>query len=170
VRLSARSLSLPASASSSPVGSARTGAPSFWSSRSTRATSPSGDRSAEGSGKAARGALALWHYGPYCRLTCACSRERKCVRKSRLEQARSATGSTAKLLLSCGRSTSQRKPRPGVRSRGLLQELAVVHGRFAPDAGIIVGREGQPRGCSGGPRGRPAPEAPRWPGTGWRSR
>jgi hypothetical protein len=115
-----------------------------------------------------RGPLALWHYGPYFRLTCACSSEGRCVRKSHLEQTRSVTGSTAKLPLSCGRSTSQGKLRLSIRSGGLLFGLVVLPGRFAPDVGTIV-RAGveQLRGCYGGPRGRSAPEAARSPGTGW---
>jgi hypothetical protein len=127
--------------------------------------------SANAGGRAARGALALWHYGPCGRLTCARSREGKCVHKSRVEQARSATGSIEKSPLSCGRSSSQEKPRAGVRSVGLLHEPIVVPGRFAPDAGIILaaGKE-QLRGCFGGPCARLAPEAPRSSGSGWRSR
>lgn len=102
---------------------------------------------------------------------CACSSEGRCVGKSHLEQARLATGSTAKLALSFKTSTSHENRRSGIRSGGLLHERIVVRGRIAPSAATIVEAGGeQLRESSGRPRGRPAPEAPRSPCTGSRSR
>jgi hypothetical protein len=113
--------------------------------------------------------------------TCACSRKEKCARKRHREQARSVTGSTAKLPPSGGRSSNQARVRPSTQ----LEELVVVPGRFASDAGPIVGaREAQLRRCCsrsrgcpgrlrgwcGRLRGRPAPAAPRSRSTGSRSR
>lgn len=102
---------------------------------------------------------------------CACSSEGRCVGKSHLEQARLATGSTAKLALSCRTSTGHENRRSGIRSGGLLHELIVVRGRIAPSAATIVEAGGKQlcESCER-PRCGHAPEAPRSPCTGSRSR